>query len=166
MSANTTIQIDGAKELKAILKKMPENFTRNVLTSVARTASKPLVEEARRLSPVSRINRVEWWGQRRKITPGQMRKSITARKSNFNEPAGVSVGPTRKNGWWAHFVEFGTAGYTVKKGKMKGRFIPGQQATHFMQRAFSNTSNKIVELYEENFRKILYRYLKKYKQSK
>lgn len=163
MSADATIKIDGIEDLQKIMKRMPENFNRNVLTAVARKAAKPLVEEARRLSPVSRISRVEWWGKRRKIEPGQMRKSITARKSNFDQPAGVGVGPSKKDGWWAHFVEFGTAGYTVKKGRNKGRFIPGQPAKSFMKRAFVITSNEIVSLYQENFKLILDKYIKKNK---
>lgn len=165
MPANANIKIEGIEDLRKIMKKMPENFNRNVLTAVARKAAQPLLEEAKLRAPVSTLTRVEWYGKRRKIKPGQMRNSITARKSNFNQPAGVGVGPTRKNGWWAHFVEFGTAGYTVKKGKNKGRFYPGQPARHFMEKSYIATSNQVLYIYKENFRSILYKYLKKYKKS-
>lgn len=162
MSADV-IHIEGMEKFQKMMKEFPEEFNRKVLTAVARKAATPLIEDARSKAPVSKISRVEWWGKRRKITPGQMRKSIGSRKTSFSEPAGVKVGPTRKNGWWAHFVEFGTAGYTVKKGRNKGRFIPGQRPQPFMKPAFNETKSEIVKIYTESFQDILYKYIRKNK---
>jgi HK97 gp10 family phage protein len=162
MSADA-IYIEGIEKFQKLMKEFPEEFNRKVLTAVARRAAVPLIEEARGRAPVSKISRVEWWGKRKRITPGQMRKSIGSRKTSFSEPAGVKVGPSRRNGWWAHFVEFGTAGYSVKKGKNKGRFIPGQRPQPFMRPAFNDTKDAIIKIYADDFREVLYKYIRKNK---
>lgn len=161
------IKLEGLEEVQKIMKRLPEEFNNRVLVSVARKAAQPLVAEARRLAPVSTISRTDWWGKRVSQEPGALRKSIVARKQRNNR--GISVGPSAKKGWWAHFVEFGTAGYTVKKGKRNnpnpkniGRFIPGQKPQPFMGPAFRNTTDQIVSEYAGNFKDILEKFQNKY----
>lgn len=159
---NDGIQLDGIKELQDAMKHLPEQFNRKVLTATARKAAKPLITEARANAPVSAVSRVEWYGQRRKVKPGQMRKSIGSRKTSNREDPGVKVGPSRKNGWWSHFVEFGTAGFTIKKGKNKGRFIPGQRPQPFMMPAYNSVKTEMVQTFNTELKGVLDKFLTKY----
>jgi HK97 gp10 family phage protein len=151
--------LDGFNQVMAALKKLDKELvSRKVITSAARRAAMPLVRDAQKRAPRFPYRRVDWYGRRKEIPAGALKNSIGIINARSSDDPGVKVGPrvggkNRKwDGWFAHFVEFGTAGYTAKRGKLKGRFIPGQRAQPFMQPAYESTQ---PEVYEEFYNEIL-----------
>ena len=147
-------ELDGFKEVENALKKLPEAMRVKTLLKAERKAAKPLIKAARNRVPTSKVKRVEWWGKKRTILPGVLKKSIGMIANRKGRYPSINVGPRTSKGkrkskwdaWWAHFVEFGTNGFTIGKGKKAGRFIAGQAAQPFMRPAYDETKDKIPEI--------------------
>ena len=92
------VEIDvDMKEVLKNLEKLPEKVQKRVVKGAVRAAAKPIVKEARRLVPVR---------------TGNLKKSIgvNARRSD-KTTVRVSISPRkggRYDGFYGHFVEFGT----------------------------------------------------------
>ena len=110
------IRIDGAKELEAVLKQLPDYIAKNVVRQALRKAAVPILEEARRTAPVG----TESKGRTRlrttkkgKVTVanyGKLRgelKIITVPDSKTQASAAVAV--TVGKAYWGVFQEFGTS---------------------------------------------------------
>ena len=155
------IDFEGFDEVQNCLKQLPEMARVKTLLAAQRKAAKPLVKTAKQLAPKANRSQTEWFGSRRKIAPGVLKKSIgyiTNRKGKY---PGIDVGPRTSKGrkkskfdaWWAHFVEFGTAAFTVRKGKLKGKVFPGQAAQPFMRPAYDQHKDDIPRIMAEELRK-------------
>lgn len=109
-------------------------------------------------------------------TPGQLKRSIgTITGKPYKGLPSLWVGPRKggkrkDNGWYGHFVEFGTDGYTVKEDRIiatpngviklaKGTHIPGQSPQPFMRPSWDSkkipVSKKISEVVEIELKKEL-----------
>lgn len=141
------------KEISNLLHQLPKGFDAKFLRRVLSSALTPTLNAARRNAP-----------DRTGLTIKSLGK-IQLKKAKF---VSMIIGPrvkgrfratrkieTNKGAWYAHFAEFGTDGYTVKKTRRfflggqfitikKGTFIPGQKAEPFMRPAYDST-RKIVE---------------------
>ncbi|RKD96782.1 HK97-gp10 family putative phage morphogenesis protein [Marinifilum flexuosum] len=162
------IEIDGLDELMDSLKKLPHKMSSKMILKAQRKAAKPLVKSAQSKAPVSNITRVDWYGKRRTIHPGDLKKSIGTIKGRNKTNPTTFVGPKVSRGrkrkhdaWYAHFPEFGTDGYTVKKGPLKGKFFPGQPAQPYMRPAYDETKDEVLDVLGDELGKIVHDHFKK-----
>ena len=106
---------------------------------------------------------------------GELSRSIGPYLSKNRNISTVYVGPRTKNvekannGWYGHYVELGTKGYTVKKTRTvvtpaggvfvlkAGTRIKGQKAHPFMGPAWSTTKETVLR----NFDRLLWEEIKK-----
>jgi len=89
--------VKGLDEVLKKLKILPARIQKNVVTGAIRAGAKPILKEAKRLVPVD---------------TGTLKKSIgiVKRRSKDKNIVIFSVTPRiKKGGWYAHFVEYGTA---------------------------------------------------------
>lgn len=89
-----TIKIDGLKELRRELRKLPGNVQRRVIQSATRAGAVIIRDEARRRAPKDR---------------GILEKSIIIKKSRRSSNSSIvfSIGPSKK-AYYGYFVELGT----------------------------------------------------------
>lgn len=113
-------------DIKALLKTLntlPQNIQKNVMVGAIRAGANVVRDEARRLAP---------------IDTGNLRKSIASikRKGDKNTIQ-FSVTPSRggkNNGWYAHFLEFGTSKMTAKP---------------FLRPAFESQQDEVLQVTKE-----------------
>lgn len=86
------------KALIKTLNTLPQNIQKNVMVGAVRAGANVVRDEARRLAP---------------IDTGNLRKSLVSiRRKGDKNTIQFSVTPSRGgkyDGWYAHFVEFGTS---------------------------------------------------------
>lgn len=149
------LQLIGDKELRKILEKLPGKVDVRLLKAAARRAAKPLVKSARRKAPSK---------------TGNLRKSIgTIGLRSHNGAAAVFVGPRsgRRNkydGWYAHFVEFGSRGvvrYNTKHRKKGQRYKSDNKAKPFMRPAYDQEKGNMMKEYEKHVGFVTQKYLDK-----
>lgn len=152
------IKVEGIEQAIAQMKQLETATSRKVLIMALRRASRPLIKQMKQLAPEAERNVKEFWGKRLTVEPGTLKRSIRAivPKRKSDRLAEMLVGPTklkkgrraniakkgsavRNDGWFRHFVIRGTAGFTIKKGKNKGRYMPGQAANPFPDKAYSQS---------------------------
>ena len=167
----------GVNEAKEFLKGMEERARRTVLLGALRAAGRPLVKEAKRLAPIAENNVREFWGKRLEVIPGTLKRSIkyTTPKRKSDTLAELFVGPkkikpgrsrgtdgiNKNDAWFRHFVIRGTAGATIKTGKNKGRFIPGQEPNPFMDDAYKISGAMVGAELEKNIIEGVKKYCKR-----
>lgn len=122
------IDVIGMDDIIKKLKILPERVQKNVLTGAIRASTKPIIKEARNLVPKD---------------SGTLKKSIGTKKRRSRDKNIIhfSVSPQKggkNNGWYAHFVEFGT----VK-----------QTAQPFMRPAFEKKGDKTIDFTRDYMRK-------------
>jgi hypothetical protein len=157
----TMSKVEGIQDAIKMIKEMEIATSRKIVIMSLRKASRPLVSSMKGLAPLAENRVREWWGKRLTIEPGTLKRSIRsiAPKAKRENKIELLVGPTKakagarrkmtetgsnkNDGWFRHFVIRGTAGYTYKKGKNKGRYIPGQSANPFVDKAYSQTASKV-----------------------
>lgn len=98
------IEIKGVDELLRKLRQLPEKVQKRVVVGAVRAAAKPLIKEARAKVPVD---------------TGNLKKSIgvTKRRSKNKNIIHFSISPRKGgkyNGFYGHFVEFGTSKMPAK----------------------------------------------------
>lgn len=175
-SGKKSVTVDGFEDAVKFLKTLPENINRKVLVSSIRRASRPFVAAVKREAPIATRKQMEYWGaakDKRLIEPGLLKKSVgvivaKAKNKNF---LSVYVGPKKtkagsrkriaNDAWYRHFVIRGTAGFTIKKGKNIGRFMPGQAANPFVDRAYSQTGTQVGNAIEANITDAVSAYCKR-----
>ena len=170
MPKDIDIQIAGTKELKAILRELPQKTRRKYMLKAWRKSTKPLITAAR--------NNISGYSK-------SLAKSIGNITGRSKKSAVVYVGPRVKgkwkdSGWYAPFVEFGTSG--VKRNRKQGykrksdnpafgwvknigrgkRYRDDQPARPFMRPAIMQTSNTVVNHFFEGQRQVFERVVKKY----
>jgi len=151
---STTFIMRNQQEIINLLRKLPKGYDSKFLRKTLGFATTPTLRAAKERAP-SRVG----------ILARSMGK-IQLRKARF---VSLVIGPRVKGafrasrdpeknrgGWYAHFVEFGTKGYTLKKRKIlktkrgiavlkKGTFIPGQPPRSFMRAAWDSTRAKVEQ---------------------
>jgi hypothetical protein len=162
------IEIKGMDQAIETLKELRISLANKELKAALRPALRIYVNAIKKQAPVSSRTVREFWGKRMKIQPGSLKKSvraIIAKKS----PAGelrVYVGPMSlsnkkrskaenntvgNDGWFRHFIIRGTAGYTIKKGKNKGKYMRGQAANPFVDRGIAGADGAAFARFEKTF---------------
>lgn len=168
-------EVHTIEEARATLKELHKHVSDNILRQSIRMAARPLIAAAKKEVPVADRSVVEFWGQRRTIKPGVLKKSITSWIPKRRDPdsAEIFVGPKKlkpgkqkqaeniNDAWYRHFVIRGTAGWTPKKGKMKGKYIPGQKANPFMDRAYAAAASHVGQELEKNITQAVNSYVKR-----
>lgn len=112
------IEISGIDEILKKLKVLPDRVQKNVVTGAIRAGASSISKEAKTLVPKD---------------SGTLKKSIgvVKRRSKNKNIISFSVAPLKKkDGWYAHFLEFGTI-------KMP--------AHPFMRPAFEKKGNETIE---------------------
>jgi HK97 gp10 family phage protein len=101
MVGKVTFEIEGAKEIEALLRDMGPKVATRIGDKALKAAARPIVKEAKRLVPVK---------------TGRLRRSITARKGKSDGPAerSVVIGFKPPGRRYAHLVEFGTSHSAAK----------------------------------------------------
>lgn len=91
------------KALLKTLNTLPQNIQKNVMVGAVRAGANVVRDEARRLAP---------------IDTGNLKKSLVSiRRRGDKNTIQFSVTPSKggkNNGWYAHFLEFGTSKMTAK----------------------------------------------------
>lgn len=101
----TTMNVDitGAKELAKMLNELPLKLERNIMRAALRAGAAVIAKEAKQNVPVD---------------SGELKSSI---RTSSNSKKGLveanAVVGRKKKGWYATFVEFGTAPHIIKAGK-------------------------------------------------
>ena len=149
------IELIGDKELRKILEKLPEKVDVRLLKAAACRAAKPLVKAARRKAPSK---------------TGNLRKSIgTQALRSYNGSAAVLVGPRtgkrqKYDGWYSHFVEYGTRGivrYKTKRYSKGQRYKADIKAKPFMRPAYDQEHANAMKEYENHVGFVTQKYLDK-----
>lgn len=86
-----------SKALMGVLKTLPKNIQKNVMTGAIRASANVVRDEARRLVP--------------KDTRNLEKSIVSIQRKALNGEIIFSVTPSkgdRYDGWYAHFIEFGT----------------------------------------------------------
>ena len=161
------IQVEGVEEAVKLMKELDDKTSRKAQIMILRRAARPLVRKMKQLAPEAERNVREFWGNKLTVEPGTLKRSIRSiipkhKKDRYVE---ILIGPTkwkagkrknaakqgktnRSDGWFRHFVIKGTAGKTIRiKGKR--RYIPGQAANPFPDRAYSMTGAQVSDLLEK-----------------
>lgn len=158
-------EIEGYKEAKKLLKELDAVTQKKVVLSILRKASKPMISNAKRRI-ASKSKRIA--------------RSIKFRQIRSAKKVSGSIKPGGKDGWFAHFLEFGTSGIIKKAGGYsresdnpafgwvgklgKGRrFRKDQPAFPFMRPAIDATKNEVDSLINKGFKEDIDTTIKKFK---
>lgn len=112
-AGGVSASIDTESLLKT-LKTLPINIQRNVMVGAVRAGANVIRDEARRLAPIDTGNLKKSIVSIRRS--GKVGKGFSMVESNPNNIT-FSVTPSKghpNNGWYAHFIEFGTSSITAK----------------------------------------------------
>ncbi len=144
-----TLKLRGAKQMSALLRKLPKRIGKKILKRVLRKAARPIILAAK--AKVPKKFRV-------------LEKSIGSSFLKTRKPRKevIKIGPRTgkkavNNGWYGHLVEFGTKSHTIKgdplaftvDGDLKfvnEVTIPSIAAQPFLGPAFNATSNKALQV--------------------
>jgi len=97
------VDIIGGKALAKTLSELPLKIERNIMRAALRAGAAVIAAEARQLVPVE---------------SAELKRSIrTSSNSKRGMVEANAVVGTRKKGWYATFVEFGTAPHLIRAGK-------------------------------------------------
>jgi hypothetical protein len=130
------------------------------------------VSSIRKQAPIANRTVREFWGKRMNIEPGSLKRSVRAIIAKKSPPGELHtyIGPMKlsmkkrakaenntlsNDGWFRHFVIRGTAGYTIKKGKNKGKYMPGQAANNFVDRGARAADGAATARFEKDFDKLV-----------
>lgn len=154
--------LKGHKEIAKKLRKLSGKAGKSVARKSISAGARVIRDEAKRNVPVK---------------TGNLKKSIKVKTRAFRNRMGfhayVFVDTGRKarfDGWYAHFIEFGTQPHEInpktKKGlKIGGQVVntvqhPGSAAHPFMRPALDTKTDKAIEVVGENLWKFIKQELK------
>jgi HK97 gp10 family phage protein len=124
--SRVVVSVSGLRQLEAALKELPKATARNVLKRTLVKAGEPIAQRARENAPVrtrqlqqsivvsprikNKVGNAEYAaamraGLGKAIATQAMRDARRGARASFAE---MYVGPTAREGWYGHFVEFGT----------------------------------------------------------
>jgi len=176
MSSGVNIGINESdlKEIERIIKQLGNKLAKKEISKAFRKGAKPLIKAARSNAPMSKKN--TWYSvhksmkkgkfeyKAKKNASGDLKRSIGS-KLGRSKNAVLYVGPN-KSAWYAHFAEYGTQGYTVKKDKKiptpygivtikAGTKIPGQKPSAFMRKSWDSTKNQSYTIIKSELKKLV-----------
>lgn len=132
----TRIVLEGVDEIVAEMRRRGVNVTQG-LTAICNAAADVVLESAASKAA----------GVSSRVSAAMEKETLEA----SGQHVVVGVGPNRKRGWIAHFLEFGTAAHWIRPRKAKalhigGRWVrrayhPGMAARPFMRPAFDESAN-------------------------
>lgn len=151
------VDILGGKALAKALSELPTKIEKNIMRAALRAGAAVIAAEARNNVPVDSAE-----------LKSTIRTSSNAKRGMVEANAVVG---TRKKGWYATFVEFGTAPHIIKAGKNKpvlsfrdrnGVWRRATQVNHtgatakpFMRPAFDTRGDEAVKAVAEKIRERL-----------
>jgi HK97 gp10 family phage protein len=108
-----TVRISGAKEMEALLLKLPDYLAKQVVTAALKKAAEPILEEARSLAPVGQESkgRVRLRQTRKGVTIsnyGKLKLNLRISDISKYRPHDATVAVTIGKAFWGMFLEFGT----------------------------------------------------------
>ena len=164
--ASASISVSGLKELEQQLLSIGALAGAKVLVGAARTAMKPMLEEARALAPQDDEDLIAAIKLAARQLPKNSGSAIEVGlkmaknklKGEIEIADGVSVKFSKRNaGWRWHFTEFGTKVRTNKAGANRGKVV----AHPFLRPAFDRQSRRALDIFVVEFRKRIERAIKK-----
>lgn len=167
------VEVTGFDALANEIKKIANDKTKRKETLIIlRQIAKPTLEVAKREVPVSK--KAHWVsGERtkKKISPGNLKKSLGTITATKSENPQVVVGPRAKrsfDGWYGHFVHNPVNVYRKgykrihKKGANERAAIAKRwRSNPFLTRAYDQTQGKVTAEAEAKFVKFVQRRLNK-----
>lgn len=161
------LSLVGVEQVKELLNGLPLSVQHRVMLGVHHQAAKPLVEDIRQHTPVSRKSR-NLRGKR--ITPGGLKKSIGSASlgspKRTGEIGAVMVGARVRSGYrgyHAHLVEFGTkprnpGGWYAKFRGAHKTVMPKQP---FIEPSFNRTKGRVAANMQQAIVDKMYSYLRR-----
>lgn len=135
-----TVEVKGFAALDRALKELPLKIQKKIMGKVVRKGANVVKKEARALVPKD---------------TGRLRKSITVRRQRKSTTKGKIVDKVtfKKEGWYAHLVEFGHQ--LVRGGRLGGRGT-GKVVSHiaaqpFLRPAFDKNRKRIIDVMRKTF---------------
>jgi HK97 gp10 family phage protein len=184
MSSQVKIGINenDLKEITNIMKKLGDKLGKREINKAFRKGAKPLIRAALANAPISK--KKTWYSMHnnvkkgnfeykvKKHSAGELKKSIGSvvgrgyKPSIYIGPRGGRKSTSNFDAWYAHFVEYGTQGYTVKKDKKiptpngiilikAGTKIPGQKPKAFMRKSWDMTKNKSYTIIKKELKNLV-----------
>lgn len=165
-----SVKIEGIDKLAAAIKKALVNHTPAEVRKAMRKSAMVIVNEAKQRAPVATKPHkfTTKAGDTIEVQPGNLRKSIQILPRWSQDPSGTWIGPKiqrRKvsksgvNGWYAHFVEYGTAAHNLGyKGKYvtgKGAQHPGTKPRPFMRPAIDTKGQEALNMAMADIEKLI-----------
>jgi hypothetical protein len=138
MPSNDTIELEGMKEINAILTKLPAQMHAKALQSIHRTAANKVVK-------------VEMTAN----APDGAMKHIKVGNDKEN-PTGVVVG-IKKSGFKFRWQEYGTTVRKTKKGKVTGKI----NSKPFIRPAIDRSSDSVIKFIKDNYSILVGRFIKR-----
>ena len=129
---STNMELVGMDKIEYIMKHLPNKLAKKAIIKAFRMGARPIVQTAKQKVPIS--GKKAWMTSHRHISKGvQSTKLRRKRSGDLKRSIGVIVGkdgwtvwvgPSRggrkeADGWYAHFVEFGTESTGWGKGIKK-----------------------------------------------
>lgn len=157
--------IEGYKDAMKLLKEVDNKTRDKIVLSLLRKSTIPMRQAAR--------NNIKSYSK-------TLAKSIQTRKVRNARHLGISVKPSGRDAYFAHFVEFGTSGIVkkdgqyqrerdnksfvwVKKIKSGQRYRKAQAKRPFMRPAIDKTKNTTIRLLTKLFITEIKKAIDKYK---
>jgi HK97 gp10 family phage protein len=162
------VKLTGLDDIVKKFNKLPETVQNRVAAGAIRAAAKPIIEEAKRNVPVDTgnlrdsIRVVKFRTRKKNLVWFKISPTVNVRKRRFKTKEGKSWSITGEvaNGWYGHFVEFGThAGRTValnkntkysrSRRKRRNDLVnrgSGTPARPFMRPAYENAGGKSIDI--------------------
>ncbi len=164
------IEVKGYREAKAILDELPNNMQKRMLSSALKGASKPMVASARSKVPVRS-------GTLRKMLKAVTYRDRNARRSEVSVAVKPHFGTNKRKGtsnqYYFKFIHEGTKDpRTSRKGKVMAftnsqgdkvftRSTKGLKANPFLERAYSESSSRTIEIFGDELGKAVEKFVNK-----
>ena len=170
-------KVEGMEELLKKLRILPEKVQKNVMSGAVRAGAKPIIEEAKALVPSKYSQLRESIGLKKASKPKVLKKTLliykispmvknVTRKFTLKDGTKWSIKGS-VDGWYGHFIEFGTYARLDHnfKGKISGKrkqrrdkivASGGGIAPHpFMRPAFEKKGEEAIDATRDYMRKRL-----------
>ena len=142
-------KMTGAKELDAVLRRLPTATAKATVRRVSKRALEPVAESARGMVPVRSGDlqkSIEVSGKLSKRQAKEARKAIAA-----GVPMAAVTTYVGSNSPVAHLVEFGTAPH-INGGRFKGSHHPGTAPQPFMRPAWDANKQAVLDSLSDDLR--------------
>lgn len=140
-----SIEITGLEEMRARLHELAANVREKYVVTAVKDAGHVIAEAMRESAPVQ----VEKVPGSDALEPGTLRDDIKVRERLDKDGFAVAtIGPGKRTGYVARFVEYG---HRLVKGK-RGQEIGHVAAQPFLRPAFERSAEDAIEKFKETMR--------------